>query len=157
MVLFQLCLFARHVKIISLDILGIKEPSLPFKYMMISGVDGAGIKPKQLKIKIPLQQSPSPVLDGEVCALIPFLGYYLIATEESWQFSFLPINSLYLLCSVAMSGTCLEAHRTYSQHISHLAQSLACEDFLESRSVLCLCRPVTASLGSGCGAVPLAA
>ena len=62
--LFQLCLFARHVKSISLDILGIKETAFPFKYMTISGIDGAGIKPKQRKIKFLHEQSPSAVLDG---------------------------------------------------------------------------------------------
>lgn len=63
-VLFQLCLFARHVKSISLDILGIEETPFPFKYMTISGIDGAGIKPKQPKIKFLHQQSPSAVPDG---------------------------------------------------------------------------------------------
>lgn len=63
MVLFQLCLFARHVKSISLDILRIEETPFPFKYMTISSIDGAGIKQKPPKIKFLYQQSLSAVLD----------------------------------------------------------------------------------------------
>lgn len=108
--LFQLCLFARHVKSISLDILGIEETPFPVKFIAISGIDGAGIKPKQPKIRFPHQPSSPAVLDGYVCAPIPFLGYYLTATEEPWQLSFLLLNSLYLLCPMAMSDTYPETH-----------------------------------------------
>lgn len=62
--LFQLCLFARHVKSISLDILGIEETPFPFKFIAICGIDGAGIKPKQPKIRFPHQPSSPAVLDG---------------------------------------------------------------------------------------------
>lgn len=113
-------------------------------------------KKEQPEIKFVHQQNPSAVLNGWVCVPRPFLGYYLTDTEGPLQFSFLPINSLYLLCPVAISGTCPEALRTYTKNISNPTKLLGC-----NRSAFCLHRSVTASLklvclGSDSG-IPVAA